>query len=111
MAMITTPEGKPDMNNNHMNGLTAQFTDSISVGYNGLPFDLCLYDSKSTGGMTSNRWVTQKEFVVPHGGSFAQLDDYNDVFDHYTTANPGSCPHNVVFDYSTGDIFNGRSPS
>ncbi|HEY6798209.1 MAG TPA: hypothetical protein VI248_26315 [Kineosporiaceae bacterium] len=108
MAMITSPQGKPDMRDNRMRGLTAQFTDDISVGHNGLPFDLCLYDSQNIAG---SQWATMRDLVVPSGTDFAQLDDYNDIFDHYTTADPGQCPHHVLFDSITGYIYSSRQPS
>jgi hypothetical protein len=112
MAMITSPNGKPDMLNNLMRGLTPQFTDNISVGFNGLPFDLCLYNSVTNSiYLPANRYRTAQWFVVPSGTSFAQLDDYNDIFDHYTTADPGGCPEQVEYDSTTGHIFTDRSPS
>jgi hypothetical protein len=103
MAMITSPNGRPDMADNRMRGLTPQFTDDISVGHNGLPFDLCLYDSRNEA--NPEWWTTGKDLAVPSGSDFAQLDDYNDIFDHYTTADPGKCPHNVMFNYTTGAIY------
>lgn len=111
-AMITSVDGKPDMINNTLRGLTPQFTDNISVGYNGLPFDLCLYDtSQDNLRQDQNRWVTKKVMGLPSGGSFAQLADYNDVFDRYTTANPGGCPQYAEFYYDSGKIISDRSPS
>ncbi len=109
VLQITTPDGKPDMADNRMMGVTPQFTDDISVGHNGLPFDLCLYDThtdrpgiRQPGSSSVSR--TTKELVVPSGTDFAQLDDYNDVIDRYTTAPPGQCPHDVVFDNRDGHI-------
>jgi len=92
-----------------VHGMTAEFTDDISVGWNFLPYDLCLMDtSESLTGTAPNGDPLRTStfiFVAKSGKSFAQLADWNDKVDYYTTAQKGKCPRGgVTFDANTQEI-------
>jgi hypothetical protein len=112
------PNGLPDLEEKTPNGLglvrgmSSRFTDNISVGYNGLPVALCLFSTtevreEGRGNKVAVKDERQSEGVIfpvePEEG-FAQLGEYNDTFDWYTTAKPGGCPSYIRFKPSNGYV-------
>jgi len=118
-ALVITPGSGPDLDDvtdwgrGKVHGVTAEFTDNISNGWNLLPYDLCLMDTRdgsdstySQDGTKLNNLRTSSWIMVLRSGkSFSQLADWNDKIDYYTTAQPGKCPRGgVVFSSDTQEI-------
>jgi len=91
-----------------VHGVTAEFTDNISVVVNNLPVELCLLDTTEYGSgdkfgtKAPLRHVSHSVLVVPPWSSFAPMGGWNDTIDYYTT---GQCPRNdIVFRTDTEEI-------
>jgi hypothetical protein len=103
----TTPYGK-----GKVHGMTEEFTDNVSVGWNLLPsYDLCLMDTTFyedvEGKYDTDADLRSTSFimVVKPQKAFAQLEDKNDTIDFYSTAPTGKCPRGgVVFRTDTQEI-------
>lgn len=112
-ALVVTPGSGPDLDQptpydlGAVHGMTAEFTDNISVGVNNLPTELCLLDTTESGdgekfGTKAPLRRTNHIIVVPPWSPFSRLGDQNDSIDYYTT---GQCPRgNIIFRSDTGAI-------
>jgi hypothetical protein len=112
-ALIITPGSGPDLDDpasyglGRVHGVTAEFTDNISNGWNNLPYDLCLMDTTDYDGYEVSARTSSFILVVKPGKSFTQLADWNDKIDYYTTAQKGQCPRGgITFRPDTQEILN-----
>jgi hypothetical protein len=115
-ALVITPGTGPDLDQEtpdglgKVHGMGAEFTDNISVGWNNLPYDLCLMDTRdeqsdSKVGADISLRTSDFVLVVRSGKAFAQLENWNDKIDYYTTAQSGKCPRGgVTFRADTQEI-------
>jgi hypothetical protein len=115
-ALVITPGNDPDLDQEtpyglgKVHGMGEEFTDNISVGWNNLPYDLCLMDTRdeqsdSKVGADISLRTSDFVLVVRSGKAFAQLENWNDKIDYYTTAQSGKCPRGgVTFRADTQEI-------
>jgi hypothetical protein len=112
-ALVITPGSGPDISDTtpygkgKVHGLTEEFTDNISNGWNHLSYDLCLMDTALYDDESFDYKLRTSTFimVVKPKMSFTQLDDWNDKIDYYSTAPTGKCPRGgVIFRTDTQEI-------
>jgi hypothetical protein len=116
-ALVITPGSGPDISDTtsygkgKVHGVTAEFTDNVSVGWNFLSYDLCLLDSAVyddlEGKYNTDADLRSSSFimVVKPGKAFSQLAEWNDKTDYYSTAPSGKCPRGgMVFLEDTQEI-------
>jgi hypothetical protein len=118
-ALIIKEGSVPDLddptpyNRGKVHGMTAEFTDNISNGWNLLTYDLCLMDTADYKDKDNKYGIesgvplrySKFVFVAKIGKSFSQLGDWNDTFDYYTTARDGDCPRGgFIFRSDTQEI-------
>jgi hypothetical protein len=111
-ALVITSGNGPDLDEptkydqGKVRGVGAEFTDDISVGWNFLPYQLCLMDTTeyygyNDFGTKAPLRTASKIITVQPGESFSRLGEWNDTIDYYTT---GSCPSNLIFRADTQEI-------